>query len=210
MGGAIVPATPTGQQLLMALQSLASDLWSCTSNAVQEAAFAVYDTRDAAAFSATQKYTRQCAAAHGHCALRLARAFNMMGLPCPTPRGGFYVYPSFQPFARPLCERFGVRNSVELSTWLINRFGIIVVPGSACGEEMEGAGVEEGEPGGRFRLRIATSMLMFPEEQRDTRGWQVLEQCEKIETGQPDRKIVDMPLLDRCIAGFEEAVETLS
>jgi len=69
------------------------------------------------------------------------RLNGMPGLSCATPGGAFYAFPNISSY-------FGseVRDSVEVSTWLLRPSGVAVVPGSAFGME------------GHVRISFATSM----------------------------------------------------
>ena len=65
------------------------------------------------------------------------------GVECPECDGAFYAFPSFQA----VIDRMdGIRDDVELATWLLDEAGVATVPGSAFGAP------------GHLRLSFASSM----------------------------------------------------
>jgi aspartate aminotransferase len=123
-------------------------------------------------------------------------ALQRLGLDVPEPKGAFYVYPSFHPFAKQLAT-LGVTTSVQLSKWLISECGIAALPGSAFGED------DNGCSGGRLRLRMATSYLYFTDEkQRYENGYEMLD----LSLASKEFKL---PLLTEAIVALEAAVKKL-
>jgi aspartate aminotransferase len=73
----------------------------------------------------------------------LAALNNIDGVECPECEGAFYAFPSFDA----VIERLpGIRDDVELASWLLENAGVGLVPGTAFGAP------------GRLRLSFATSM----------------------------------------------------
>ena len=68
---------------------------------------------------------------------------DIEGVECPECDGAFYAFPSFQV----VIDRMdGIRDDVELATWLLDEAGVATVPGSAFGAP------------GHLRLSFASSM----------------------------------------------------
>jgi aspartate aminotransferase len=124
-------------------------------------------------------------------------ALKQCDLDVPEPKGAFYVYPSFQPYANQL-ETLGIRTSVELSHWLIRECGIAALPGSAFGE------ADDGIPAGRYRLRMASSYMYFKNQaERYEQGYDLLASAMVTEN------MVELPLLDEAIEAVQKAVARL-
>ncbi|KAJ6447309.1 aminotransferase [Purpureocillium lavendulum] len=192
VGFAVFPPTQFGKTVQRAVLAYASECWSAASAPAQQAAAIAFDTSPS-----MDLYRQQVAMVHKHCTLRLYEALRNCGLAVPEPKGAFYVYPSFHPYTRQL-EQMGVRTSVGLSRWLIEECGIAALPGSVFGED------DTGLPGGRFRLRMATSYLYFRDQQeRYSKGYQLLNGIME-ENSSPE-----LPLLDEAIAALETAVAKL-
>jgi len=74
----------------------------------------------------------------------LQEALNEIdGVQCPPCDGAFYAFPSFEGVIEKLD---GIRDDVELASWLLENAGVAMVPGTAFGAP------------GRLRLSFATSM----------------------------------------------------
>lgn len=143
-------------------------------------------------------YRTEVALLHRHCTLRLFEALRDCGLAVARPKGAFYVYPSFQPYSRQL-EAMGIRASTQLARWLIDDCGVAALPGSVFGED------DHGLPGGRYRLRMATSGLYFRDQgERYAQGYQLLDGASGDESD-----TVELPLLEEAIAAIRGAVAKL-
>ncbi|TEA13467.1 Aspartate aminotransferase [Colletotrichum sidae] len=192
IGYTVFPANQFGRTLQTAVVAYASECWSAASAPAQEAAAAAFDTT-----SAMDLYRRQVTLLHKTCTLKLYGALRDCGLAVSEPRGAFYVYPSFHPFTRQL-GALGITTSLELSRWLIEECGVAALPGSAFGED------DAGSPGGRFRLRMATSYLYFRNQQeRYERGYELLDSAVE------ESAAIDLPLLDDAIEAIQNAVVRL-
>lgn len=135
---------------------------------------------------------------HRICTTRLYQGLRDCGLEVAEPRGAFYLYPSFRPYAVQLQER-GICTSQALSEWLVKSHGLAALPGSAFGEKNE----QDGLGGGSFRLRMATSYLYFScAEERYEKGFDLLKAAAAGEA-------VDLPLLERAVSCIRSAVEDL-
>jgi aspartate aminotransferase len=144
-------------------------------------------------------YRSQVTRLHLHCTTALYNALVESGLAVASPKGAFYLYPSFHPYAEQL-EKMGIRTSQQLSHWLVEECGIAALPGSAFGED------DEGLQGGRYRLRMATSYLFFEnEEVRYTKGYKLIESA-VIENAATSGQL---PMLDKAIHAIKAAVKKI-
>lgn len=142
LGVAVVPPGEEGRRLMSAMQSVASEIWSCVAAPVQYAAIVAYsDDPD------IEAYIRTCAGVHRARTHHLHRAFQALGVACAAPDGGFYLYPDFETWRQGL-EARGVRTSEDLARYLLDEFHIAALPGTAFGSPPE-----------NLSLRLATSYL---------------------------------------------------
>lgn len=146
------------------------------------------------------KYRTSVRCLHQLCTTRLYHALKECGLDVARPKGSFYLYPSFRPFAAQLRQR-GIRTSTDLSKWLVEEYGLAALPGSAFGEKSEE--LDEGVSGGSYRLRMATSYLYFLSEgEKYERGFGLLDAAR-------DGQDVELPLLGRAVDCIRRAVGDL-
>jgi aspartate aminotransferase len=143
IGVARLPAGGLGRALRARLLGIGSEIWSAPAGPVQQAA--------ALAFSEPPELTERVALSrrlHASVARAVALRFAACGAAGPVPQAAFYVYPDFSPLADVLLERHGITSDESLAGVLLDKYGVVVLPGSAFGEDS-----------GRLRLRVATSML---------------------------------------------------
>jgi aspartate aminotransferase len=143
IGVARLPAGGLGRALRARLLGIGSEIWSAPAGPVQQAA--------ALAFSEPPELTERVALSrrlHASVARAVALRFAACGAAGPVPQAAFYVYPDFSPLADVLLERHGITSDASLAGVLLDKYGVVVLPGSAFGEDS-----------GRLRLRVATSML---------------------------------------------------
>lgn len=126
-GVAILPAGRTGEALRRAMQSIASSIWSCVAAPVQYAALAAYSNDPE-----IDEYIELCAAMHGIRTRSLYRQLLDADIPCVEPSGAFYVFPCFDPWRKTLAAR-GVRNSEDLAIYLLEKYELATLPGTAFG-----------------------------------------------------------------------------
>ena len=202
LGYAALPAGEGGRQLRGALRALASEVWSATATPVQEAAVVAF-----APDSEIELYVRRSARVHGHAAGRLYETLVKLGVPCPRPAGGFYLYPDFAPWREALRAR-GIATSSELAHYLLDEWDVATLPGTAFGEQAEA-----------LRLRLATSMLYSrdgvgassPGAEREAGLWALLEQADRLPGGDAaSGHVLPMPELERAQARLTEFVEFLN
>ncbi|WP_204745216.1 pyridoxal phosphate-dependent aminotransferase [Glycomyces paridis] len=130
VGAARFPDSPMGTRLLESVRGTASELWSSTPMPMQHAA--------AYAWGDPPELVERVAAArrlHGSVARAVAGTFASVGCTVPAPQGGFYVWPDFAPLRGALAERWGVATSADLARVLLDEFGVVVLPGSAFGDD---------------------------------------------------------------------------
>lgn len=161
LGYAILPDGERGEQLGRAVRALASEIWSAASTPIEEAASAAFTPNPD-----VEAYLRRAARLHGHVTHALYRTLRELAIACPKPAGGFYLYPDFAAWRAPLA-RLGVTTSPQLAQYLLDRWEIATLPGTAFGEEPE-----------VLRLRLATSMLYGPAPQ--SKLWQLLQQTDDL------------------------------
>src|SRR5260370_42669871 len=90
LGYAAFPATTAGNEAMTALRAVASKIWSAAATPLQEAALAAYTPN-----ASVEQYVQHSALVHGYVAGQLYDTLTRLGIPCPRPAGGFYLYPDF-------------------------------------------------------------------------------------------------------------------
>jgi aspartate aminotransferase len=130
-GVAILPAGRTGEALRRAIQNIAGSIWSCVAAPVQYAALAAY-----ADDPEIDEFVDRCARMH---AIRTRFLYqNLVGaeVPCVEPGGAFYLYPSFDKWRVALASH-GVQTSEDLATYLLEKYELAALPGTAFGSPPE-------------------------------------------------------------------------
>jgi aspartate/methionine/tyrosine aminotransferase len=206
LGYAVVPAGDAGRILLSALRALASEIWSSTSGPIQAAALVALSPDAELA-----TYVRRSALLHGYTTGRLCQSLVEIGVRCPRPAGGFYLYPDFAPFREALGAR-DIATSEALARYLLDEFDIATLPGTAFGDSPEA-----------LRLRLATSMLyarptQTTAEERENGLWALLERADDLTPDQLGSPVgaattgsgkIDLPLLDAVEERFAAFVRSL-
>jgi aspartate aminotransferase len=198
LGYAMVPSTDQGTQVMNALRSLGSEIWSSAPTPVQDAAVIAFSPN-----TDIEDYVRRSAHIHGYVASWLYETFVALGIPCPRPAGAFYLYPDFSPWRQALLIR-GITTSEELALYLLNEWNIATLPGSAFDEKPAA-----------LRLRLSTSMLYTPSgatnDEREKLLWNLLAQAEQLpaqyQAGEPQ---LSLPALDRVQDRFTEVITSLT
>jgi aspartate aminotransferase len=167
LGYAILPATETGEKVINAIRALGSEVWSTTASPIQKAAVAAYSPN-----KSIDKYISSSSTVFGYVTNQLYETFIQLGVLCPRPAGGFYLYPDFSPW-RSVLQKRGVKTSKDLSNYLLDEWKIAALPGSAFNEDPSA-----------LRLRLSTSMLCEPKhsgsgEAREKALWKILDQAPK-------------------------------
>ncbi|MGH2542008.1 MAG: pyridoxal phosphate-dependent aminotransferase, partial [Ardenticatenaceae bacterium] len=147
-GLAVLPPGEKGRALLWALSSVAGHIWSSPAAPVQHAAIVAYGDDPG-----IMTYVRTCTALHESVTRALYEQLQYAAIPCPPPSGGYYLYPSFDPWRDALRDRHGVATSDDLASLLLEEFGIATLPGTAFGA-----------PPDDLSLRLATCYLYTPDD----------------------------------------------
>lgn len=199
LGYAALPPTIAGNKAMTALRALVSEIWSTTATPLQEAALVAFTPN-----ASIDRYIHHSALVHGYVALQLYETLTQLGIPCPRPAGGFYLYPDFSLWRSTLLDR-GISTSQELAHYLLEEWDIATLPGSAFNEEPS-----------TLCLRLSTSLLCEPEhitssEERDAVLWQLLDQAEELQpTDKKQQGTLSLPALERAQARWAEVIHTLS
>jgi aspartate/methionine/tyrosine aminotransferase len=197
LGYAAVPAGAAGRQVMAALRSVASEIWSSATTPVQEAAVVAYSPN-----ADLERYVQRSARLHGHVTGRLHATLASLGLPCPRPAGAFYLYPDFGPWSSALAAR-GIHTSADLARVLLDHWDIATLPASEFGERPDA-----------LRLRLATSLLYVEEsrsgEERAAALWSLLEQADALPAADPAAGApLALPALERAQARLSEFITSL-
>lgn len=125
LGVGLVPKAIKGLHPLLC--NIASETWSCVASPVQEAAMSVYEGHDD-----IEQYIIDSRAVHEYVNTYIAKGLRTAGLECTLPQGGFYNFPSFNAFKEQI-HGLGVKTSRDLSSYLLEHYGIASIYGKACG-----------------------------------------------------------------------------
>lgn len=151
LGMAILPKGEVGTSLSKSFQAIAGCVWSCVPAPIQYTAVFAYSGNEE-----IETYIKTCTAIHQIRTHYIYHSLIDIGLDIPKPSGGFYLYPSFRKWEDPLNE-MGIFSCSDLSTYLLDTYGIATLPGSAFGDDPE-----------NFALRLSTSFLdMETDDQAD-------------------------------------------
>jgi aspartate aminotransferase len=196
LGYATLPPTFEGTRAMVALRSLASEIWSSATTPVQEAAIVAYSTDES-----IEQYVHQSAHVHGYLADRLYKTLADLDVPCPRPAGGFYLYPDFSSWRSTLAT-MGIKSSSELVHYLLEEWDIATLPGSVFGEPPES-----------LRLRLSTSLLCLPTHassplERETALWEMLSKAEEFPL--ESDVTLSMPALERAQTRLTEVIQHLN
>jgi aspartate/methionine/tyrosine aminotransferase len=181
---------------MVALRSLASEIWSSTATPVQEAALVAFSTNES-----IEQYVQHSALIHGYVTGCLYDTLAGLGVPCPRPAGGFYLYPDFSPWRSSLAT-MGIKTGSELVHYLLEEWDIATLPGSAFGEPPES-----------LHLRLSTSLLCLPEHaasqfERETALWEMLSKAKELRLG--SNVTLSMPALERAQSRLSEVIHSLN
>lgn len=148
IGVALVPDTEAGARLAEAMAAVATNIWSCVPAPIQEAAAVAYS-----GVPEIEEYVVLCARMHEARTRHLHGILQSLGVPCAPPSGGFYLFPSFEPWAAALRKK-GVRDDRALATYLLENHRLATLPGTAFNQ-----------PYG-FHLRLSSSFLDVSDDAR--------------------------------------------
>ncbi|MFG0318257.1 MAG: pyridoxal phosphate-dependent aminotransferase [Planctomycetota bacterium JB042] len=124
--------------LLDAMAVAASETFTATSAPIQHAAVRAFEGG-----LRIEKYLTHSRRVLGTLGRAIARRMRQAGLEFPDPKGGFYLFPSFEPHRERLAAR-GIDSSVSLCRTLLDETGVAILPG-----------IEFGRPAEELTARIA-------------------------------------------------------
>ncbi|WP_192809799.1 pyridoxal phosphate-dependent aminotransferase [Actinomadura rudentiformis] len=143
IGIARFPNSEVGDALKANVLGIASEIWSCASTPVQEAAaYALSEPPEVTA------YLDSARELHARVAQAVMAVFRSVGALTPLPAGAFYLYPDFEPLQAALWSARQIGTGSQLVDHLRQAHGIEVLPARVFGEHHD-----------PLRLRVATSQL---------------------------------------------------
>lgn len=142
LGVAVLPAGQASNDLMLAVRTIASEIWSTPTAPVQFAAVVAY--RDDPELAA---YIDECARLHTIRTQHFWRELTALGVSCGQPQGGFYLFANFDRWRESLAV-LGVRSSPDLAIFLLEEYQLATLPGTAFGAPPED-----------LSLRLATSYV---------------------------------------------------
>ncbi|MEM9193087.1 MAG: aminotransferase class I/II-fold pyridoxal phosphate-dependent enzyme [Myxococcota bacterium] len=113
--------------LRKAMTAVASETYTSTSAPIQYAAITAFEGGpDIESYLAASRRTLGALGRFCH------HGLEAVGVPCPAPEGGFYLFPDFEPI-RPALEADGIHEAGALCEKLLQDTGVAILPGSAFG-----------------------------------------------------------------------------
>lgn len=189
LGVAVVPEGENGRFLLERLRAIASEIWSTPTAPVQYAACLAYSND-----TDLTNYIAECAQLHAARTQHLWSWLNELGVRCPQPDGGFYLFPNFDRWREPLAQR-GVHTSDDLADYLLETYQIATLPGSGFGV-----------PPHELSLRLATS---YVDMETDEKAERLLAAAREV--GDTARLMeIDQPMMAAVIGRLQQFVESLN
>lgn len=172
----VVPSTATW--LSDAMATVASETFTSTSAPIQYAAMSAFTPNPL-----IDTYVEQCRSILATLSETVMEMLNVLEIKVHAPKGGFYVFPDFEPYRERL-RRSNISDSKELCQRLLADTGVAVLPGG-----------DFGRPRDELAIRIAFvdfdgsgALANYPEDHHVDRAF-VGEHCSK--TIEAVRRIVD-------------------
>jgi aspartate/methionine/tyrosine aminotransferase len=125
LGTLLLP--PEEKQLLRSIIAVGSEIWSSVSAPIQYAGIEAYRTD-----TNLVDYMRDCAVVHELVTRYVYQRIQEMGVSCPYPLGGFYLFPDWNS-QRSSLEKKGVSTSSDLAKHLLRNWYLASLPGSEFG-----------------------------------------------------------------------------
>jgi aspartate aminotransferase len=150
LGVARMPDEPFGRALRDAVLGIASEIWSAAPAPMQHAAAYAFGEPDELV-----AHIDRSRRLHAAVTTAVADRFAEAGARVRRSQAAFYTYPDFEPLRGPLREVHGVTTGEGLTTLLLERYGMGVLPASAFGE-----------PDETLRMRVATSLLYGEDDEQ--------------------------------------------
>ena len=142
LGISILPRNLFGQQLISKFESISGNIWSCVPSPFQVVGETAFSDNESIA-----DYINVCTNIHRVRTLFIYEQFQDLGIDCPRPTGGFYIYASFKKWSDQL-SKIDIISCTSLSEYLLDKYKIATLPGSAFGDNPE-----------NLCLRISSSYL---------------------------------------------------
>jgi aspartate aminotransferase len=125
LGTLLLP--PDEKQLLRSIIAVGSEIWSSVSAPIQYAGIEAYRTD-----TKIVDYIRDCATVHELVTRYVYNRIHAMGVSCPYPQGGFYLFPDWNA-QRETLHKTGITTSKELAKHLLTDWSVASLPGSEFG-----------------------------------------------------------------------------
>ena len=154
LGWAIVPAGEAGADMLSVFKGFASELWSSPASPIQYAAIDILQHPE------LKQFTADSAQFHAARTEVLYNELSKLNLSMPKPSGGYYVYPSFNAYRNQL-EKIGITTSEQLQDYLLEKYQIATLAGSAFGDTPE-----------NLCLRLSSTFMDCLPEENAQQLWQ--------------------------------------
>ena len=142
LGISILPRNSFGQQLISKFESISGNIWSCVPSPFPVVGETAFSDNESIA-----DYINVCTNIHRVRTLFIYEQFQDLGIDCPRPTGGFYIYASFKKWSDQL-SKIDIISCTSLSEYLLDKYKIATLPGSAFGDDSE-----------NLCLRISSSYL---------------------------------------------------
>ncbi len=120
----IIMIPPTMDHVLQALKSLISETFSAVSTPIQHAALTAFDQ-----YEDLRMEIEKCTTIHQFTGEYLHQRFLNMGLNCPKPEGGFYLFPDFNKYSQVLKAR-GIITGNQLTNTILKEANVALLPAS--------------------------------------------------------------------------------
>lgn len=154
LGVARLPDSPAGRRLRDELVGVASEIWSSTAAPIQQVGACALREPEA-----ITDYVARSRRLHGAVARAAADRLVAAGALVVPPQAAFYLYPDFEPWREQLAADHGVRTGRDLSRFLLDTYGMGVLPAAEFGEAEEA-----------LRVRVSVSLLYGETEERRERA----------------------------------------
>ena len=142
IGVAVVPDNHLGEMVIDGFCHVAGSIWSCVPAPLQHAAITAYQENQK-----ITEFIQLCNSMHQIRTRYLYEQLIAMGIPCNEPKGAFYIYPNFYPWAENLKSK-GIQTDQDLSLHLLDHYEIATL-----------AGTEFLDSPGNYSIRMATSYI---------------------------------------------------
>jgi len=129
VGVMLLPEKETN--LMRAMLSVGSEVWSCVSAPIQYAAIEAYKTTPDII-----DFIKDCTSIHEIVSKYIHGRLIEAGINCPEPQGAFYLFPDWNQYKEELAQK-GITTSIELAQALLKEQKVASLPGSEFGMREE-------------------------------------------------------------------------